>query len=146
MKIKPIFSLFCAAFPFLLVQAQAQSLRLPVTTLPAHSEYGLVYLWMPDTSHPGQSHWRWVLQKTGNPSPHGLGQVTHAEVNIKSLDAPLLKAYIRRIPAGKSIEILWQFKKSDLAHQAGLTDLQQLCTSRKIGFHIVTWASSYAGR
>jgi len=148
MKIKTVFALFCAAFPFLLVQAQAQPLRHPVTTLPAASEYGLVYLYLPDTSHPGRSHWRWVLQKSGHPPypPHGSGQLPHTEVEVRSLDDPLLKAYIRRIPAGKSIEMVWQFKKSDLAHQAGLTSLQQLCTSRKIGFHVDTWASSYYER
>ena len=145
MKIKTVFALFCAAFLFLLVQAQAQSLRHPVTTLLAPSEYGLVYLWMPDTSHSGRSHWRWVLQKSGYPPypPHGSGRLPHTEVEVKSLDDPLLTSYIRRIPAGKSIDMAYPFRQSELAHQAGLTSLQQLCTSRKIGLRFLS-ISSYA--
>ena len=125
---------------------QAQSLQRSVATLPPLAEYGLVYFWLPDKSQPGRSHWRWVLQESGHPPypPHGSGRLPHPVVEVKFLNDPLLTAYISRIPVGKSIGMAWQFKKSDLAHQAGLTGLQQLYARLKIGFHIDTWLSSYA--
>lgn len=147
MKIRTVLALFCAVFCAVFAclsgPGQAQPLRHPVTAIPT-PEYGLVYLYLPDPSHQGRSYWLWVLQKLGDPSRHGLGQITHAEVGVKSLDDPLLKAYIGRIPAGKSVQLSWQFKKSDLAHQAGLTGLQQFCKSRKIGFHTDNWLSSHS--
>ena len=150
MKIKTVFALSCATSLFLLVQAQAQSLRRPAlrgpaTTLPGQSEYGLVHFWLPDTSRSGRSHWRWVLQTSGHPPypPHGSGRLPYTKVEVKSLDDPLLKAYIKRIPAGKSIEMVWQSRMSELAHQAGFSSIRQLCRSQKIGFRVMS-ISSYA--
>jgi len=136
MKIKIIFALFCAVFPLLFVQGQAQSLQRPVAKLSTH-EYALVYLWVPDTSHKGRSHWRWVLHRVpANIPTHGVGPPMHIVVEVKSLDAVPLKEYIRRLPSGSIIGMGWQFNASGLAHQAGLTGLQRLCTSRRIGFNI----------
>ena len=143
MKIKTVIALFCAAAPFLLGQAQAQTLRRPPAALPARSQYGLVYLYLPGTSHPQRSSWRWVLEKMGDPSRRGSGQATRTVVEVRSLDSPLLRASLRRIPAGETLSLSWQGKKSDLAHQAGLSSLKQFCASRKIGFRVDNTLSSF---
>lgn len=129
MRIKIVSALFCVVFPFLSLQAQAQSLRRPVAPPSVH-KYSLVCLWVPDTLHPRRSHWRWVLY-------HGLDKIPHIDVEVKSLDAPPLIAYIKRLPSGSTIGMAWQFKYTDLAHQASLAGLQRLCTSRRIGFDIL---------
>ena len=115
--------------PLLLGQGQARSLRHTAATTPIH-EYSLVYLWLPDTSHPRRSHWRWVLHQ-------GLGKIPHIDVEVNSLDAPPLTAYIKRLPSGSTIGLGWQFKKSDLVHKPSFTDLQRLCKSRLIGFDVL---------
>ena len=149
MKIKIVvalscFALFCAAFPYLSVQGQAQSLRRLVVTPPSIHEYALTYLSLPDTSRQGQRHWRWVLRRMdSSPSPRGEVQIPHEEVlQFKSLDTPLLKAYIRRLPSGSTLGLAWPGKKSAFARQAGLTDLQRLCRSRRIGFDVLYVGSS----
>ena len=125
MKLKTVLALGGAAFSVLLTAGggQAQSPRRPA--------YNLTYLALPDTSHPGRLHWRWVL----HPVP---GQArSNGELEFVSLQSPLLRASVGRLPTGSTLGLAWPFKMSDFALQPGLPDLQRLCKRRGIGMDVL---------
>jgi hypothetical protein len=129
MKLKIVAALVCAALPLLSVQGQAHLVRRTVPAVSSHA-YGLVYMWLPDSQVSGRSDWQWLLTSSST-SP------VHTKLSVHSLASSSLKAYLSRLPKGNSIELVWQFQKSELDRQRGLTVLEQLCYGRKIGFHIL---------
>jgi hypothetical protein len=80
----------------------------------------------------------------GDPHRAETGRDRHTDISVRSLDAPALRAFVARLSSGESIELLWQFKRADLARQAGLPGLRKLCTGRKIGFQIICFTDPAA--